>query len=78
MDWWNGTVAMFQRGGQDWTGWFGSARGALVGHQEKSGCARGSWDPLGLYEREVGGRILSTALGVLILEEPIRHRRIDP
>jgi hypothetical protein len=23
----------------------------------------------------VGGRVLATALGVLILEEPVRHRR---
>jgi hypothetical protein len=75
MDWWNGTTAMFQRGGADWTAWYAAARSALVGHQGKSGCARGSWEPLGLYEREVGGRILSTALGVLILEGPIRHRR---
>jgi len=76
MDWWNGSVALFQRGGGEWTSWYAAARSALVGHQQKGGCARGSWDPEGLYEREVGGRILSTALAVLILEQPIRHRRL--
>ncbi len=74
LQWWFGTLAMFQRGGADWTAWFGAARTALVGHQRKDGCARGSWDPEGQYEKAVGGRILSTALGVLILEEPYRHR----
>ena len=78
MDWWNGSVALFQRGGSEWTPWYAAARSALVGHQQKNGCARGSWDPEGLYEREVGGRILSTALAVLILEQPVRHRRLEP
>jgi hypothetical protein len=76
VNWYYGTEAMFQRGGEDWIAWFGAARAALLGHQKKESCARGSWDPDGQYERFVGGRILSTVLGVLILEEPIRHRRI--
>ncbi len=78
MNWWYGTLALFQRGGAEWDSWFGAAKTALLGHQRKEGCARGSWDPEGQYERAVGGRILSTALGVLILEEPVRHRRIGP
>jgi hypothetical protein len=73
MNWWYGTMAMFRRGGAEWSGWWGSARTALLGHQRKDGCAKGSWDPEGQYERAVGGRILATALGVLILESPIRH-----
>ncbi len=75
LNWWYGTLAMFQRGGGDWSGWYGAAKGALLPHQRKDGCARGSWDPEGQYERSVGGRLLSTALAVLILEEPARHRR---
>ena len=74
LQWWFGTLAMFQRGGEDWIAWFAAARSALLGHQRKDGCARGSWDPEGEYERAVGGRVMSTALGVLILEEPVRHR----
>ncbi len=75
LHWEYGAVGMFQRGGADWSGWYGAAKSALVGHQRKDGCAKGSWDPVGLYEMNVGGRLLATALGVLILEEPVRHRR---
>jgi hypothetical protein len=75
LHWEFGAVAMFQRGGSDWSSWYGAAKTALVGHQRKDGCAKGSWDPLGQYEMNVGGRVLATALGVLILEEPVRHRR---
>jgi hypothetical protein len=75
LHWEFGSVAMFQRGGSDWSNWYGDAKSALVPHQRKEGCAKGSWDPVGLYEMNVGGRVLSTALGVLILEEPVRHRR---
>jgi hypothetical protein len=74
LEWEYGTLAMFQRGGIDWTAWYGAARTALVAHQRTGGCARGSWDPEDQYAKFVGGRILSTALGVLILEEPYRHR----
>jgi hypothetical protein len=75
LHWEHGAVAMFQRGGTDWSSWYGAAKTALVSHQRKDGCAKGSWDPLGQYELNVGGRVLATALGVLILEEPVRHRR---
>lgn len=49
---------------------------ALVGNQVKSGCARGSWDPKGTYERQTGGRVMATALGALMLTQPYRHRRM--
>ena len=75
--WWYGTLATFQRGGSAWSGWWGSLKGALVGHQRDEGCAAGSWDPLGTYERQTGGRVFATALGVLMLEQPYRHRRIE-
>ena len=74
--WWYGTVACFQRGGEAWTSWNAALKSALVPHQEKTGCARGSWDPVGLYERAVGGRVFATALGVLMLDQPYRHRRL--
>jgi hypothetical protein len=75
-EWWAGTVGQFQRGGDGWTTWFGSVKSALVPNQRKDGCARGSWDPKGWYERRTGGRVFATALGVLMLEQPYRHRRI--
>jgi len=74
--WWYGTLATHQAGGTAWSGWFKKLKGQLVGHQTKNGCAAGSWDPLGTYERQTGGRVFSTALGVLMLEEPYRHRVI--
>ena len=74
--WWYGTLAEFQAGGDGWSGWYSHLRSALVGHQRASGCARGSWDPEGTYERETGGRVFATALAVLMLEEPYRHLRL--
>ena len=74
--WWYGTLAEFQAGGDGWSAWSSHARAALVGHQRPSGCARGSWDPVGTYERDTGGRVFATALAVLILEEPYRHLRL--
>ena len=74
--WWYGTLAEFQAGGDGWSVWSSHAHAALVGHQRSSGCARGSWDPVGTYERDTGGRVFATALAVLILEEPYRHLRL--
>ena len=76
VQWWYGTVGEFQHGGDGWAVWFGAVKTALLGHQQKTGCARGSWDPLGTYERQTGGRVFATALGVLMLEQPYRHRRL--
>jgi hypothetical protein len=75
LEWWLGMLANHARGGELGNYYCASARSALLEHQRKDGCARGSWDPLGQYEKFVGGRVLATALGVLILEEPLRHKR---
>lgn len=75
-EWWYGTLATFQAGGDAYAGWFGRLRGALIPHQGTAGCARGSWDPLGTYERQTGGRVFATALCALMLETPYRHRRL--
>ncbi|MCE9634678.1 MAG: hypothetical protein K8T90_03145 [Planctomycetes bacterium] len=74
--WYFGTVGAFQHGGETWTSWFGAVKTALLGHQVKAGCARGSWDPEGWYEKRTGGRVWATALGALMLEQPYRHRRL--
>ena len=74
--WWYGTIATHQAGGATWSSWWGKLKGALVGHQVDSGCAAGSWDPVGEYERLTGGRVFATALGVLMLQEPYRHLRM--
>jgi hypothetical protein len=73
--WWYGTIASFREGGGAWSAWWGKLRPALLRHQESTGCARGSWDPAGTYERQTGGRVFATALAVLMLEQPYRQRR---
>jgi hypothetical protein len=75
--WWYGTIAAFQAGGSTWSAWFGKLKSALGSHQDRAGCRRGSWEPLGTYEGKVGGRVFSTALGALMLSEPSRHRRLS-
>jgi hypothetical protein len=75
--WWFATVGKFQQGGAAWPEWFGAVKSALLPHQQTSGCARGSWDPVGEYERRTG-RVFATAVGVLMLEQPYRHRRLAP
>ncbi|MFM8981237.1 MAG: hypothetical protein ACKOSS_12360 [Planctomycetia bacterium] len=74
--WWYGSVGTFQRGGSAWTRWWAALRAALLPKQVAAGCARGSWPPEGTYERQTGGRVLATALAVLALEAPLRHRRL--
>ena len=76
-EWWYGTMATFQAGGDTWRSWFARLTTALVRNQRPSGCARGSFDPLGTYERQTGGRVFATALGVQMLETPYRHRRLS-
>lgn len=74
--WWHGSVGTFQRGGGAWTRWWAALRAALLPKQVQQGCAAGSWPPEGTYERQTGGRVLATALAVLALEAPLRHRRL--
>lgn len=75
--WWYGTLAAYQEGGATWSSWWRKLVGALAQGQADSGCARGSWEPDGTYERQTGGRVFATALGVLMLSEPLRHRRLE-
>jgi hypothetical protein len=76
-DWWYGTMAAFQAGGETWSAWNARLKAALLPHQRKDGCAAGSWDPVGTYERQTGGRVFATALAILMLETPYRHRRLS-
>jgi hypothetical protein len=39
---------------------------ALLNHQESAGCARDSWDPVGVWGRE-GGRVYATATSAIAL-----------
>lgn len=76
--WYYGTLAMFQRGGDDWSLWNVRVRDELVGFQKTSGHQAGSWDPKdshGRYDTR-GGRIYATALGAMTLEVYYRYLRL--
>lgn len=76
--WYYGTIASFHAGGGLWTSYFGAVKKELLAHQRKSdkdGCAKGSWNNEGTYEIDVGGRVFTVALAVLMLEQPYRQRR---
>lgn len=74
--WYNGTLAMFQAGGDPWERWNRCVRDAVVGLQRDRGCQRGSWDPNSKWGRW-GGRIYTTALAVLTLEVYYRYAAAD-
>jgi hypothetical protein len=76
--WYYGTIASFHAGGSLWTSYYGAVKRELLAHQrksEKDGCAKGSWNNEGTYEIDVGGRVFTTALAVLMLEQPYRQVR---
>lgn len=74
--WYYGTLAMFQRGGEDWTRWNSSIRDELVRRQRLEGHASGSWDPDPTQYGRYGGRIYTTALATLSLEVYYRYLRL--
>ena len=45
---------------------------ALLAHQVQDGELRGSWDPIGLWDK-AGGRVYTTALNTLNLEAYYRY-----
>ncbi len=73
-----GTLAMFQRGGVDWTRWNRAVRDRLIDRQEKKGHRAGSWN------RDddktwgaLGGRVYWTAMATLTLEVYYRYLRLN-
>lgn len=73
--WYNCTLAMFQAGGDPWNHWNAVIRDhvhklQITGEE----CQRGSWEPNGHWGN-YGGRIYTTALGVLTLEVYYRFAR---
>jgi len=64
---------MYQAGGEPWRRWNEVVRKRLVATQVGGKlCARGSWPCPGAYSKE-GGRVYTTALGVLTLEVYYRY-----
>jgi hypothetical protein len=81
--WYYGTLAMFQRGGEDWERWNTHLRDALLPLQDREKKADGgkrhafgSWPPFGpnwgLWG-EMGSRVYTTAICTLTLEIYYRH-----
>ena len=74
--WYYATQVMFHMQGEHWDEWNGGLRDLLVETQEKSGTARGSWDPSAPTKDtwgQSGGRHYVTCLNVLMLEVYYRH-----
>ena len=70
--WYYGTVAMFQRHGEDWNRWNVAMQRELLARQRHDGKHVGSWDPDNLWGN-YGGRVYSTAMAALCLEVYYRY-----
>jgi hypothetical protein len=70
--WYYGTVAMFQRQGDDWDRWNGAMQRELLARQRHDSQLIGSWDPDNLWGN-YGGRVYSTAMAALCLEVYYRY-----
>ena len=73
--WYYGSYAMFQIGGRKWEKWKKAMEKAFLPSQIKKGHAKGSWDPISAWG-ESGGRVYTTALGILSLEVYYRYSRL--
>ena len=73
--WYYGSYAMYQMGGDDWKKWQRAMERAVVNPQRKDGDFKGSWDTDGPWAH-VGGRVYTTALGVLCLEVYFRYAQV--
>ena len=73
--WYYGSYAMYQMGGKHWKSWNEALKKAILPSQRKDGDFKGSWDPVGPWGFS-GGRVYSTALGVLCLEVYFRYAKV--
>ena len=65
------TLALHHYGGNHWDAWNSGLHELLIRTQSHEGCESGSWYFSDRY-CDVGGRLLNTALAVMILETPYR------
>ncbi len=74
--WYHGTMALRRIGGTFWKKWQTSLVQALMANQnaEGTGARAGSWDPMGPWGPD-GGRVYSTALMVLCLENCLNAKK---
>ncbi|MFQ5654494.1 MAG: prenyltransferase/squalene oxidase repeat-containing protein [Planctomycetota bacterium] len=71
--WYYATLALFHIGGEFWEAWNVLLKRTVLPLQRKKGEMRGSWNPDPNWIGASGGRITSTALGILILEVYYRY-----
>jgi RNase P/RNase MRP subunit p29 len=78
MYWYLGTYSIFQYGGKKWSEWNTAMKKVLLDSQRRDGCASGSWDPEGAWWGISGGRVMSTALGLMTLRIYYAYMRVNP
>jgi hypothetical protein len=75
--WYYGSYAMYQMGGDKyWEQWNKAMKTAVVDSQRRDGDEKGSWDAKVDPWGYAGGRVYTTALGVLCLEVYYRYARV--
>ena len=72
--WYYGTLLMFQHGGKEWELWNQKLVSILSAEQGRNGCQKGSF-PAHRKWGHAGGRVYSTALGVLMLQVYYRYAK---
>jgi len=71
--WLYGSLALFNMGGHWWREWNVRLRDLLIAQQHREGERRGSWEPPARGFDAAGGRVYTTAIGVLNLEIYYRY-----
>jgi len=75
--WYYGSYAMYQMGGDKyWEKWNKAMKTAVVDSQRRDGDEKGSWDAKVDPWGYAGGRVYTTALGVLCLEVYFRYAKV--
>lgn len=74
--WYYGSYAMYQMGGSEWDAWNKEMKTAVLESQRHDGDEKGSWDAKVDAWGHAGGRVYTTALGVLCLEVYFRYSRV--
>jgi len=71
--WYYGSLALFHIGGDPWEAWNHYLRRNVIPLQSREGETKGSFDPDPNWIGAAGGRVTSTALGVLTFEVYYRY-----
>jgi hypothetical protein len=73
--WCFGTLACFRIGGEVWKAWNPAIKEHVLPAQRTKGCAKGSWDPVGLIGEDLG-RVGGTALMMTTQQVYYRYARV--